>query len=100
LNGLGRIPARQLQKLSRLIIARMHETRQSRNALFRVEVVGSNPAGPTKPNLALCVRGQGILPHVEDLWQTHMHVAANMCEIQTLKMLGASWKLLVVESAQ
>jgi len=25
----------------------MHETRQSRNALFRVEVVGSNPAGPT-----------------------------------------------------
>ena len=25
----------------------MHETRQSRNVLFRVEVVGSNPAGPT-----------------------------------------------------
>ena len=25
----------------------MHETQQSRNVLFRVEVVGSNPAGPT-----------------------------------------------------
>jgi len=41
------------------------ETRRSRDALFRVEVVGSNPAGPTIQNriqTKILARGFSLIP--------------------------------------
>jgi len=67
----------------------MHETRQSRNVLFRVEVVGSNPAGPTTRRTD---------PAAAKIFKTLWELKKEGCSEDTLKAKGHRLRYLAKHS--